>query len=150
MFSLKEIIKNKDKREELIKETRYEIALNEEESKLLYYSYKKIDDIEDFINVIGKKFYMLTEFDILEDRIPSQKELPEMKYLKKLNCSETNVEKISYLKNLKVLYCSNTNVEKIPKLEKLEKLYCWNTKIKEIPYMPNLKRIHPMKYRNKE
>ncbi len=149
MFSLKEVVRNKDKREEFVKEFK-ELILFKEESKLLYRSHK-INDIENLLNLIGINFYVLVIYDILEERIPSQKKLPEMKYLKKLDCNNTNIEKISDLENLKVLYCHNTNVKEISYLKNLEYLDCRRTNIKEIPYMPNLKEVYPkdIKMRNK-
>ncbi len=169
MFILKEVIRNKDKREKFIKEVKENISLTKEESKLLHISYK-IDDIENFLNVVGIKFNVLINNNILEERIPSQKEIPKMKHIKYLNCKLTNIEKvpqinnlkklnyhytnmkeIPYLPNLEFLDCSFTNIEKIPPLENLKELNCKFTNVKEIPYMPNLEKIYPknIKMRNK-
>ncbi len=150
MFSLKKIVKNKDKRENFVKEVvRHRMVLNEKEFELLYKSYK-IDDIENFLNFIGKTFSILTECGILEERIPSQKELPEIRYLKKLDCSYTNIKEIPYLEKLKFLNCINTNIDKIPNLKDLEILICLKTNIKEIPYLPNLKEIYPKNIKMKD
>ncbi len=138
MFTLKEIIKNKDKRDEFVKEFKDEIYLDKEESKLLYRSHK-VNDIENILNVIGKNFNFLIDKNILEERVPSQEELYEMKYLKYLDCPCTNIEKIPQLNNLEELICFDTNIEKIPYLENLKYLNCKLTNIEKIPYLEKLK-----------
>ncbi len=145
MFTLKEIIRNKDKRKEFIEKVKDRYFLTKEESKLLYYSHK-INDIENFLKFIGKYFYLLVDGNVLEERIPYQEELPEMKYLKYLNCKHTNIKEIPYLPNLKQLDCEYTNIEKIPQLENLEKLDCSYTNVKEIPYLENLEKLEKIDY----
>lgn len=99
--------------------------------------------MENFINFVGINFYILVNNNILEEKIPSQKELSEMKYLKELDCKFTNIEKIPQLNNLERLNCRKTKIKEIPQLNNLKILDCENTNIKRIPYLPNLKEIFP-------
>ncbi len=111
MFTLEEIIKNKNKREEFIEECKsihsFDYLMYKEK---LVKSVEK-NNIEQFVECLGNIFSWAVVNNILKERIPSQKELPEMKYMKTLNCCDTNIEKIPPLENLKKLICWESQIK---------------------------------------
>jgi Leucine-rich repeat (LRR) protein len=65
------------------------------------------------------------------------KEIPNIKGLVILDCSNTNIKKIPYIIGLKMLNCSDTNITEIPNIKGLQCLYCCNTLILKIPNIEN-------------
>ncbi len=61
--------------------------------------------------------------------------------LMKLNCSSNKISEIPDLKNLTTLICSDNQITTFGRMPKLEKLYCANNNLKKLPNLPSLKKI---------
>ena len=69
------------------------------------------------------------------------REIPNIEGLKILDCKNTQIREIPNIKGLQILYCWNTQIREIPNIEGLIKLYCYNTQIREIPNIKGLKEL---------
>lgn len=80
----------------------------------------------------------LKELMCRDNKLITIDSLKKCDHLERLDCSFNNLKNIPFLKNLIILVCSNNHLTKIQEIGSLNKLICKNNNIDKLPHLYNL------------
>lgn len=80
----------------------------------------------------------IEELLIKDNKLVDINELSKYGHLKRLDCSQNNIETIPVISSLEILICNKNRIKKIPKYMNLIKLLCPNNNIDTINDLPYL------------